>query len=234
MSSESSSQQFDWHHYLAADSRWRRALPLTAILMATFLAYVDTLYLGFVSDDQILIITNDSLRSWRYFPSYFASQLWSSHYAGQLWNAYRPTLLIWLRLNHVLFGPHIWGWHLSLVVVHVAVTYLVYRLGAKLARDPWIAVAGALIFGLHPVHVETVAVASWADQPLSTLFVLATVITWLRSREAGRKGMWLAASMALCAVALLSKESSLMLPFLIGGYAWIYGAASGREEGVLA
>lgn len=232
MGAKNSRRYFDWEQKLACDGRWTRVLLPAAIVAATFLAYVDTLALGFVSDDQILIITNDSLRSWRYFPSYFASQLWSSHYAGQLWNAYRPTLLVWLRLNQVLFGPHIWGWHLSLVAAHLAVTYLVYRLGAKLARNTWIAVAGALIFGLHPVHVETVAVASWADQPLSTLFVLATVITWLRSREAGRKGMWLAASMALCGMALLSKESSLMLPFLIGGYAWIYGGVSGREDGV--
>jgi Flp pilus assembly protein TadD len=146
-----------------------------------------------------------------------------------LWNAYRPTLLIWLRLNDVLFGPHVWGWHLSLVAAHVAVTFLVYRLGARLTSDTWIAAVGALIFGLHPIHTETVAVASWADQPLSTFFMLGTFLAWLRSREAGRKGLWFAGSLALCAVALLSKESSLMLPILVGGYAWIYNRTSGRE-----
>jgi Flp pilus assembly protein TadD len=212
-----------------ADSRSARALLPAAVLAATFFAYVATLALGFVSDDQTLIMANGSIRSWSYFPSYFTSHIWSFRYPNQLWNAYRPTLLIWLRLNDVLFGPHVWGWHLSLVAAHIAVTYLVYRLGAKLTRDPWVAAAGALIFGLHPIHTETIAVASWADQPLSTLFMLATVLAWLRSREAGRKGAWLAASMVLCALALLSKESSLMLPVLIGGYTWIYSGASGRE-----
>ena len=100
-------------------------------------------------------MTNGSIRSWSYFPSYFTSHIWSFRYPHQLWNAYRPTLLIWLRLNDVLFGPHVWGWHLSLVAAHVAVTYLVYRLIARLTRDPWIAAAGALVFGLHPVHTET-------------------------------------------------------------------------------
>ena len=211
------------------NSRWARAMVPGAVLGATFLAYVATLALGFVSDDQTMIMANGSIRSWSYFPSYFTSHIWSSRYPNQLWNAYRPTLLIWLRLNEVVFGPHVWGWHLSLLAAHLAVTYLVYRLIARLTRDPWIAAAGALIFGLHPVHTETIAVASWADQPLSTFFMLATFLAWLRSREARRKGAWLAGSVALCAAALLSKESSLMLPGLIGGYAWIYGGAGNRE-----
>jgi tetratricopeptide (TPR) repeat protein len=229
MDANNAPRRFELVQNIAGDSRWTRALVPVAILGATFLVYTATLALGFVSDDQTLIMTNGSIRSWSYFPSYFTSHIWSFRYPHQLWNAYRPTLLIWLRLNDVLFGPHVWGWHLSLVAAHVAVTYLVYRLIVRLTRDPWIAAAGALIFGLHPVHTETTAVASWADQPLSTFFVLATVLTWWRSREAGRKGAWLAASMALCAAALLSKESSLMLPVLIGGCAWIYGGAYSRE-----
>ena len=213
------------------NTRWVRAMLPTAVLAATFFAYVATLALGFVSDDQTLIMTNGSLRSWSYFPSYFASHIWSFRYPHQLWNAYRPTLLIWLRLNDVLFGSHVWGWHLSLVAAHVAVTYLVYRLIVRLTRDPWSAAAGALIFGLHPVHTETIAVASWADQPISTFFVLATVLTWWRSRETGHQGAWLTASMVMCAAGLLSKESSLMLPLLIAGTAWIYGGINGRAKG---
>ena len=36
--------------------------------------------------------------------------------------------LLWLRLNDALFGLHPWGWHLTSVLAHVAVTYLVYCL----------------------------------------------------------------------------------------------------------
>ncbi len=219
----------EWEQRIAGDARGARVLMPVAVVAATFLAYVATVDLGFVYDDQVLILTNDSIRSWSYFPSYFTSHLWSSHYPSLLSNAYRPILLIWLRLNEVLFGAHAWGWHLSSVAAHVAVTYLVYRLGVRLTRDIWCAGAGALVFGLHPIHVETIAEASWADQPVSTLLVLATVLTWWRSRQGGRSAAWLAASVALSAAALLSKESSLMLPFLISAYAWIEGGASGRE-----
>jgi tetratricopeptide (TPR) repeat protein len=241
MHAKDSLRQLERQQGWAADPRWAQALLPATILAATFLAYVPTLALGFVFDDHVLIVTNDSIRSWRYFPSYFTSHIWTFRYPHLLSNAYRPLFLIWLRLNDVLFHQHAWGWHFSLVLAHVAVTYLVYQLCIRLTRDTWSAAAGALIFGLHPVHVETIAESAWADQPLSTLFMLAAMLAFIRSREpapglddglaaAGpcHKG-WLAASMALTAAALLSKESAMVLPILIGGYAWIYGGNRGRE-----
>jgi tetratricopeptide (TPR) repeat protein len=206
-----------------------QGLPAAAIITATFIAYAATLSFGFVFDDHVLVVQNGSIRSWHYLPGYFASHIWSFRYPHLLSNAFRPFFLIWLRLNDALFGPHAWGWHLSLVVAHVAVTYLVYRLGLRLMRDTWSAVAAALVFGLHPVHVETIAEAAWADQPLSTLFMLGAVLTFCRSRESGPGRIWLAASLALTAAALLCKESALMLPVLVSGYVWIYGGAGGRE-----
>ncbi len=200
-----------------------RALPAAAIITATFIAYAATLRFGFVYDDHILIEGNDAIRSWRYLPTYFNSHIWSWRYPHLLSNAYRPLLMIWLRLNDALFGLHPWGWHLTSVAIHVAVTYLVYRLALRVMRDEWWALFCGLVFGLHPVHIEVVACVSGVDFPLSTFFVLAAVLAWWHGRESERKFAWLAASMLLCAAALLSKETSLMLPVLIGGVAWIYG-----------
>jgi Flp pilus assembly protein TadD len=216
---------------LAGDSRAVRVLLPAVILAATFLAYAGTLALGFVFDDHVLIVSNDSIRSWRYFPSYFTSHIWSFRYPHLLSNAYRPFFLIWLRLNDVLFDEHAWGWHLSLVVAHIAVTYLVYQLCIRLTRDTWSAAAGALIFGLHPVHVETIAESAWADQPLSSFFMLAAILAFCRSREPVRSLRWMAASLGFTAAALLSKESGLMLPILVSGYVWIYERAGRREVG---
>jgi Flp pilus assembly protein TadD len=235
MGSENSPQQLDGHRCLPTDSWWGRSLRPAAILLAAFLAYAATLRFGFIFDDQVLVVENDSIRSWRYLPSYFSNHIWAFGRPHSLQNAYRPFLLIWLRLNDMLFGAHAWGWHLTLVLAHVAVTYLVYRLCLRLTRDAWTAGLAGLIFGLHPVHVETVAQASWADQPLSTLFILGAILAWWRGRAPGAKFGWIAISMALCAAALLSKESALILPILVAGGAWIYaepagGPASWRER----
>ena len=221
---QENSRQFSF----ATHPSWVRGLPAAGVVMAVFLAYAATLRFGFYFDDQVLVIHNDSIRSWRYLPGYFSTHIWAYLQPHVMQNAYRPLLLVWLRLNDALFGAHAWGWHLSLVLAHVAVTYLVYRLCLHLARDAWTAALAGLIFALHPVHVETIAQPSWADQPLSTLFILGAILAWWRGRVPGSRHGWTAASMLLGAAALLSKESALMLPILVAGGAWIYAGDAGE------
>jgi tetratricopeptide (TPR) repeat protein len=203
-------------------------LPAT-ILGGTFLSYSATLALGFVFDDHVLIVTNDSIRSWRYFSSYFASHIWSFRYPHLLANYYRPLFLTWLRLNDALFGLHPAGWHLTSVLAHVAATYLVYRLGLRLMRDGWVAGAAGVLFGLHPVHAEAVAEISSIQEPLSTFFILGAMLTFCRSREPGCMVRGITASLAFTAAALLSKETGMVLPILVSGFAWIYGTTSGKK-----
>jgi len=222
-------RHFEWQQYLGGDSRWARSLLPAAILAATFLSYVATFALGFVFDDHVLIVTNDSIRSWRYFPSYFTSHIWSFRYPHLLANYYRPLFLTWLRLNDALFGLHPWGWHLTSVLAHVLVTCLVYFLCVRLTKDRGAAGAAGLIFGLHPVHAEAVADITSIQEPLSTLFIVGAVLAFCRSREPGLRLVWRVVSLALMAAALLSKESGMVLPILVSGFAWIYPEAGGRE-----
>lgn len=204
-------------------------LAAAIVVTATFIAYAATLSLGFVFDDHVLIVTNDSIRSWRYFPGYFTSHIWSFRYPHLLANYYRPLFLTWLRVNDMLFGLHPWGWHLTSVLAHVGVTYLVFRLARRLTRDVWVAGVAGLLFGLHPVHAEAVADITSIQEPLSTLFILGALLTFCRSRESAHPGRWLTASLLLTAAALLSKESGMVAPVLIACYAGIYGADDSRK-----
>ena len=218
-------------------------VPL-AIFSVTFLAYVDTLVLGFVFDDHVLIVTNDAIRSWRYFPTYFTSHIWAFRYPHLLANYYRPLFLTWLRLNDAAFGLHPCGWHLTSALAHLAATCLVYYLALKLTRDGWVAAVAGFIFGLHPVHAEAVADITSIQEPLSACFMLAAMFAFIRSREAqnrhpgpaarearygssSRTG-WLALALGCAVAALLSKESAMILPLLIACYVWIFEGNSGR------
>ncbi len=217
-------------------------VPL-AIMFVTFLAYVDTLILGFVFDDHVLIVTNGAIRSWRYFPTYFTSHIWAFHYPHMLANYYRPLFLTWLRLNDMLFGLHPWGWHLTSVLAHIAVTYLVYRLTMRLTQDGWVAAVAAMLFGLHPVHVEAVADITSIQEPLSTFFILAALLAFARSRESLalsgggvcdrrlHKG-WMAVSLICTAAALLTKESGMITPLLVFCWVWIYGESDGEARAI--
>jgi Tfp pilus assembly protein PilF len=130
-------------------------------------------------------------------------------------------------LNDALFGLHPWGWHLTSVLAHVATTWLVYRLALRITRDAWVAGTAALIFGLHPVHVEAVADITSIQEPLSTFFILAALLAFARSQEEA-KGRWLTVSLGSTVAALLTKESGMVLPVLVGAYAWIFDG-DGRD-----
>lgn len=205
-------------------SALQERIQLAAVAVATFVVYAETLGFGFVSDDRVQVVENPFIESWRFVPRYFASHVWSYQYPHLLSNYYRPFFLLWLRLNNLLFGSRAWGWHLTCVVGHIAVTLLLYELGRKLLRDAWSPAIAALIFGLHPVHIEAVAYVSGSPEAISALFLLGSFLAYLRAGE-GRAWLWRAVSVACYGVALLTKESASALVVLIVAYDWIFASS---------
>jgi tetratricopeptide (TPR) repeat protein len=142
-------------------------------------------------------------------------------------NYYRPLFLLWLRINDAVFGNHAWGWHFTTILVHVVATLLVYLLALRLGISGDAALLAALIFGLHPAHIEAVAWISGVTEPLFGVLLLASFLAYVRWRgERGRK--WELVSLALFALALGEKETALILPGLLLVYDWIFGTEWGR------
>src|SRR5438045_5107438 len=96
---------------------------------------------------------------------------------------YRPLFLIWLRINYAIFGTSARGWHLASILMHVLATALVFALAMMLLRDRKVALIAAMIFGLHPVHSESVAWLSASTDVLATVLVLASIYYFLCSQE---------------------------------------------------
>lgn len=197
-----------------SDRRTRLALGL--ILAAVFLSYSDTLWFQFVHDDRLQIGDNTWLRSWHYLPRYFTGDVWAFMHPGFPGNYYRPVFLLWLRLQYLAFGLNPWGWHFCTVLAHVGATVLVYYLAARLLQDRRAALFATLIFGLHPVHAEAVAWVSGVTEPMLTIFLIASFLCYLRGKtEPPHNRAWLAASLALYTLAMLAKETALVLPMII-------------------
>ncbi len=201
--------------------RVTRGLLLT-VLSLTLAAYARTLGFEFVYDDFGSIVENPALHSWHSVPQYFTQQVWYGFRPDWQLNYYRPVFLLWLRLNYFVFGLHPWGWHLTTVLAHVLATLLVFCLARRLLRDALGAIYAALIFGLHPVHVEVVSWVSGVTESLVAVGVLGSFLAFLRWREERRR-LWLAVSLLCFAAGLLEKETALVLPVLVWGYEWIQG-----------
>jgi tetratricopeptide (TPR) repeat protein len=194
------------------------ALALGLTLTVVFLAYLDTLWFQFVLDDRFQIDDNTWLRSWRYLPRYFTGDVWSFMHPTFPGNLYRPLFLLWFRLQYMAFGLKPWGWHFCTVLAHAGVTLLVYYLAVRLLQDRRAALFSTLIFGLHPVHVEAVAWVSGVTEPMLALFLIASFLCYLHRRtEHPHDRAYLVASLVLYVLAMLAKETALVLPMIILG-----------------
>jgi protein O-mannosyl-transferase len=198
------------------------------VIVAAVLPYLASLRYGFVYDDDAQVLANAGIRSWHFVPAYFAKPISfftgvaSAHY-------YRPMFFLWLRLNYFLWGTHAWGWHLATLALHMLVSLLVLAMFREYFEDPKWAAAGALIFAVHPAHVETVAWVSGCTDALLGLSLLGSVYLWMRDCQASSP-WWRSGSLACCALALLAKETAVILPLIIFFHALLGIPARGRLQ----
>jgi tetratricopeptide (TPR) repeat protein len=227
-------------------------LMIAVVLALTFAAYIGTIRYQFVYDDRNQIVENSFIKSWQNVPGYFTGQVWQTIYPNMQGNYYRPAFLLWLLANYTLFGANALLWHLMVVVAHVSVTLLVYLLARRLLKDEVAALIAALIFGLHPARIEAVAWVSGVTEPLLALLLIPSLLFYLNWRESkrttssteatdgmnarnndssndsGKQAKWLAASLGMFALAMLAKETALVMPLIVFVYEWIFGAREGR------
>ena len=175
---------------------------LIGIGIATAIAYAPTLQNGLTNwDDDGYILQNPWLGqiSWPAFQSMFGVP-----YKGN----YHPLTMISFWIDHWISGGSIVWYHAVNLWLHILNTALAAGLVWSLTRRAGIVLATAALFGLHPLHVESVAWVSERKDVLYTFFGLASL--WLYSAQAARpetsrRGLGLIAVFGLFAAALLSK-----------------------------
>ncbi|MGA3105318.1 MAG: tetratricopeptide repeat protein [Terriglobales bacterium] len=220
-------------HYLR-----RPSVLLSLLGLVTFVLYSGSLSFDFVWDDLPQIVNSPIIRSWSNLPRAFGSDLWYHVARHQVY--YRPLFVAWSMLNYTLFGLRPWGWHLGAILLHVGAVVSVFLLVRRLGLEYWTAALAALIFAVHPVHIEPVTWVSAASDSLLTMFAALAFTAFLRGRDSAQKQnvAWWVASLALLACALLTKEMAVVFSALVGIYSWLHPAnrraSPGRRLGSAA
>jgi len=200
--------------------RLRERYFVGVVLLLTTLTYLGTLRFAFVYDDNPQIQTNPFIKSWKYVGQYFVSSVWKQVFPLDSGNYYRPMFLLWTRVNYAVFGLREMGWHLATVLMHVLVTWLVFCVVKKMTGQFTVAWLTALIFGLHPIHHEVVAWVSGSTESLFAAMFLASFLAYLNSLESS-KTIWMTVSALLYGLALLCKETAIVLPAMVFVAEWI-------------
>ena len=181
----------------------RRAALLGILALAVFLGAVTA---GFAYDDPHAILENPVVKGdvppWQAF----ARDYWGKpreHTNG----SYRPLALLSLTLDGYLGRMSPFPFHLTNVLLHVAVVVAVYLVWRRIMAES-IAFAGAALFAVLAASAEAVqAVVGRAD----LLVALFATVGLLAHQGPGRLN---AIKAALClGLALGSKESGVAVPF---------------------
>ena len=150
-----------------------------------------------------------ALEPWHMLPGYFVHPVpgFTAHY-------YRPLFFLWLELNRNIWGSHSWGWHLGSVLLHAVASVLVLAVLRKYLADIKWAALGALFFAVHPVHVESVAWMSGSTDSLMSVSLLGSLCLWMKSSQG--HSFWNQSASLVCAgLAILAKETAVVLPAII-------------------
>ena len=202
----------------AGRSWWRkRAVHAATPAALAFLASLNSLWNGWVADDFTQIVTSVPLRKLSNIPLSFVTSVWSYATADSVVTVdsyYRPLFMTLFTINYAIAGLAPWAWHLINVLIHTAVTLLVFVTIRELTSRPAIAVLTAALFAVHPVHAESVAWVSGITDPLMSLFFLPAFLFYLRFHKT-RRGVLFGLTILFYLVALFAKETALALPLLI-------------------
>jgi tetratricopeptide (TPR) repeat protein len=193
----------------------RRPLFLVFVFLVAVVAYLPALRAGFVWDDDAYVTENRALRSWDGL-----RRIWLEPGAT---TQYYPLVHTSFWIEYRLWKLRPFGFHLVNVLLHAASAALLASLLARLGVPG--APFAALLFALHPVHVESVAWITERKNVLSGLFYILAARSWfLHAPPGGAPGERSRRDFVLAFVffvlALLAKTVTATLPIAILAVLW--------------
>jgi protein O-mannosyl-transferase len=199
------------HNQTAKPSKdWLFLLPL----VITFFAFIPTFENGFLNWDDPINITENRYVQVLSFES--LKGIFTSNIIGN----YNPLPILSFTLEKAIFGVENLAKvvHANNLFLHLLCVFLVYRLAGEMGMKRWSAVFVALLFGIHPMRVESVA---WATERKDVLFAafyfgaLLQYVKYLKSETYSFSNKYLLACLGFFILSLFSKVQAVSLPLSI-------------------
>lgn len=190
-------------------------MPVIVFALA-LLVGVPTLFNDFAWDDTYLVLQNSAIHdlttAWELFTKPWASGV--AYALGETQNQayYRPLALLSMAIDWALSGPNPIFFHATNILIHAfAALFLALWLSRLFPEQPKVPLIVSLLWAVHPVHTEAIALVSYRTTLLSGLFTFAGLYLLSPSAGVGRTILGL---LSFC-LALLSKETALIFPALL-------------------
>lgn len=202
----------------------KRLILCGGILCIAFFTYFSALQNGFVNwDDNVYVYENPNIRSidigfFKWVITAIVSSSW------------HPLTIFSLALDCKCWGLDPFGYHLTNIILHLLNTILVFILTEELIKTKGndnskaglkatiAATTTALLFGIHPLHVESVVWISERKNVLYAFFYLLSILSYLKyafSDSKKGKVKYYILCLFLFVLSILSKSMAVTLPMIL-------------------
>ncbi|MEP5339038.1 MAG: tetratricopeptide repeat protein [Algibacter sp.] len=188
-------------------NKWN--ITLILILIISSICLFPTLLNGIVNyDDDTVIFQNTLIKNFKFSDIF---QLFKQGVGGN----YHPLTVISFILNYKLSGESPFSYHLINLILHLINTGLVFLFIKKLTNSNFkISLVTALFFGIHPMHVESIAWVVERKDVLFTCFYLSSILFYLSyNKTKSLKDYFLFTLLGI--FSLLSKPAAVTLPVIL-------------------
>jgi tetratricopeptide (TPR) repeat protein len=205
------------------------------IVLATIIAYSNTLRCPFVFDDIHDIVENSSIR--HLWP---LRDVFTVHYGGRTGLHSRPVVNFSLAVNYAAASLDPFPYHVTNLLIHVLAglalfgivrrTLLLPSLGGRFAAAATsLALAVALIWTLHPLQTGAVTYVTQRYESMMGLFYLLALYAAVRCGTSAHPRRWAVATVGATLLALGCKEVAVSIPITVLLYDRAFLAGSFRE-----
>lgn len=183
-----------------------RPIHYLLLALAVLVVHGPMLFRELVWDDILLIEHYEKMGYWKAFQT-------------DAFGFVRPGKTLLFSVAHALFGYNSYGWQALSLLALLGVSLLALRF-LSLWLSPTAALAGALIYAVHPLHVEGTGWFSASNGTWMALFALAYYLVFCSGQAMRSPAAVGAVTTVLFVAAFLMKEEAIVLPVLAALCLW--------------
>jgi protein O-mannosyl-transferase len=197
-------------------SKWEPSgwlIPALIAMAITFVLYIPTFSFDYVNwDDDPNITENANLE---HIDAQSIKNIFSLEKGNVIGN-YNPLPILTFAIEKTIMGKFSPGFtHIINVLLHLLTMFFVMRLMLHAGISKWGAFVGTLLFGIHPMRIESVAWATERKDVLFAMFFFAALmfyVRWIKSEDSGKKRNYYIVMVIFAVLSCLSKVQAVTLP----------------------
>jgi tetratricopeptide (TPR) repeat protein len=187
----------------------KSGLMILFILVFTAIVMSPGIHGAFLNWDDLTYVINNPL-----VHKLSLSSLKEIFLTPEVLGNYHPVTMVFYAIEYAFFGANPMGYHIIGIMIHLLNTFLIFQLIRQINNQVWIAFFTALLFGIHPAHVESVVWISEAKGLLYVLFFVLGLYSYERSKKSDSNNWYLAVWLFFI-LSLLSKGMAVVFPLIL-------------------